>query len=52
MTFEELWPSLAIPAEYDSMDETDQARWRMVLRQAFEVGVLSTAQEHSEWQRR
>jgi hypothetical protein len=52
MTFEELWPSLGIPAEYDSMDSTDQACWRMVLRQAFEAGVISAAQEHSEWQRR
>lgn len=52
MTFEELWPSLAIPAEYDSMDSTDQARWRMVIRQAFEAGVIITTQEHWEWQRR
>lgn len=43
MTFEELWPKLVIPAEYDSMDETDKARWRMVLRQAFDAGREATA---------
>ena len=43
MTFEELWPTLMIPAEYDSMEEADQVRWRMVLRQAFEAGVRGTS---------
>ena len=38
MLFERLWPMLAIPGEYDAMDETDQGRWRNVIRQAFEAG--------------
>lgn len=50
MTFEELWPRLGIPAEYDSMDSTDQACWRMVLRQAFEAGVKGSlfTDDHEE----
>ena len=39
MTFDELWPTLAIPGEYDAMDETDRARWRNVIRCAFEAGA-------------
>ena len=41
MTFDELWPTLAIPGEYDAMDECDKARWRNVIRCAFEVGYTS-----------
>lgn len=37
MTFEKLWPMLAIPGEYDAMDAVDKARWRNVLRQAFDA---------------
>jgi hypothetical protein len=40
MTFNELWPTLAIPGEYDSMDGADQTRWRNVIRQAFKEGVM------------
>lgn len=37
-TFETIWSRLVIPAEYDSMDECDQARWKMALRQAYKLG--------------
>ena len=37
MTFDELWPTLVIPGEFDAMDECDQQRWRGVLQQAYEA---------------
>lgn len=45
MTFEELWPTLPIPAEYDSMDETDQTMWRLALRTAYEGGRESAKEQ-------
>lgn len=43
MTFDELWPSLCIPGEFDAMDALDQQRWRGVLQQAFEAGASQSA---------
>ena len=37
-TFDDVWVGLAIPGEFDAMDQCDQARWRSVLEQAFEEG--------------
>ena len=48
MTFDELWPHLLIPGEFDSMDECDQERWRGVLRQAWQAGVDETARRCAE----
>ena len=48
--FEELWPKLLIPAEYDSMDAIDQQCWRIVLRQAFEAGQLTHIALLRDWQ--
>ena len=45
MTFDELWPMLAIPGEFDAMDAADKTRWRNVIRQAFKEG----AREEREW---
>ena len=42
ITFEELWKTLPIPGEYDSMDECDQGRWRGVVHLAFSAGASST----------
>lgn len=38
MTFDELWPILVIPGEFDAMDQCDQQQWRAVLQQAYEAG--------------
>ena len=48
--FEELWPKLLIPAEYDSMDAIDQQCWRIVLRQAFAAGQLTHIALLRDWQ--
>ena len=48
--FEDLWPKLMIPAEYDSMDAIDQQCWRIVLRQAFEAGQLTHIALLRDWQ--
>ena len=48
--FEDLWPTLIIPAEYDSMDAIDQQCWRIVLRQAFEAGQLAHIALLRDWQ--
>ena len=48
MTFDELWPHLLIPGEFDSMDECDQERWRGALRQAWQAGVDETARRCAE----
>lgn len=39
LAFRQAWPKLLIPGEFDSMDATDQERWRDVLLQAFAEGV-------------
>lgn len=39
MTFDDLWPTLVIPGEFDAMDDCDQRRWRGVLQQAFDAGI-------------
>ena len=39
MTFDELWPTLPIPGEYDAMDGFDRRRWHEVIKQAFEAGA-------------
>ena len=41
LTFGELWPTLPIPGEFDSMDRLDQARWRGVIGDAFYAGRRS-----------
>ncbi len=48
MTFDELWPTLAIPGEYDAMDETDRARWRNVIRHAFEADTEDVKFLHTQ----
>lgn len=41
MTFDDIWPTLPIPGEYDIMDECDQQRWRWVLNIAYMRGYES-----------
>jgi len=36
--FDDLWPTLPIPGEYDTMDPLDQERWRGVIEAAYLAG--------------
>ena len=49
MTFDELWPNLLIPAEFDSMDKCDQERWRGVIQDAFEAGARGGLERRVVW---
>lgn len=51
MTFDELWPTLVIPGEYDMMDACDKERWRGVIEQAFEAGRAQIDTPHQHWLR-
>ena len=50
MTFDELWPVLGIPGEFDAMDQCDQMRWRGVLQQAFDAGQADAQRTAAVWE--
>lgn len=52
MTFDDLWVTLPLPAEFDAMDACDQARWRCVLEMAFEAGGTQAQAVAAERERR
>jgi len=39
MTFEEWFKTYPLPAEIDSMDETDREQWTWALRSAYKTGM-------------
>lgn len=40
-TFEDIFPTLAIPGEFDLMDKCDQCRWYEVMRQLYNAALAS-----------
>ena len=50
MTFDDLWPALAMPGEFDAMDQCDQQRWRGVLQQAFDAGQTDAQRTAAVWE--
>jgi hypothetical protein len=41
MTFEEWFVTYPLPAEIDSMDDTDREQWTWALRSAYKTGMIA-----------
>jgi hypothetical protein len=42
MTFDEWFVKYPLPAEIDTMDDTDREQWKWALRSAYKTGAAST----------
>lgn len=36
--FDDIWPTISIPGEFDAMDQCDQQRWRAAVEHAWTAG--------------
>lgn len=44
-TFDDAWPTLPIPGEFDAMDALDQLRWRLAIELAYHLGCTHALEQ-------